>query len=185
MRISEETLENFSISYPLDRLAPLERILFIDIETTGFTARFPPAFIWLVVPIIWLENGIRFSGCQKATSRRLMLSSIFEFAKSYRYLIHFNGNNFDLPFILQKCEQYKLPYSFEDYSGVDLYKRIAPYKYFFKAAQLQAENAGTVPWHRQKRRFLRRRVNRYLSRLCKKSFRVFRKCPVPSQCGWH
>ena len=39
MRISEETLENFSISYPLDRLAPLERILFIDIETTGFTAR--------------------------------------------------------------------------------------------------------------------------------------------------
>ena len=39
MRISEETLENFTITYPLDRLAPLERVLFLDIETTGFTAK--------------------------------------------------------------------------------------------------------------------------------------------------
>ena len=27
MRISEETLENFTITYPLDRHAPLERVL--------------------------------------------------------------------------------------------------------------------------------------------------------------
>ncbi len=39
MRICEETLENFSVTYPLDRLELLERILFLDIETTGFTAR--------------------------------------------------------------------------------------------------------------------------------------------------
>ena len=39
MQIINQTLENFTISYPLETLAPLERILFIDIETTGFTAR--------------------------------------------------------------------------------------------------------------------------------------------------
>ncbi len=46
MRICEETLDNFSISYPLDRLAPLERILFLDIETTGFTAK--SSYLYLI-----------------------------------------------------------------------------------------------------------------------------------------
>ena len=39
MKKSEETLEDFAISYPLDKLAPLEQVLFLDIETKGFTAR--------------------------------------------------------------------------------------------------------------------------------------------------
>ena len=39
MKKSEETLEDFAISYPLDKLAPLEQVLFLDIETTGFTSR--------------------------------------------------------------------------------------------------------------------------------------------------
>ena len=46
MRISEETLENFTITYPLDRLAPLERVLFLDIETTGFTAK--SSYLYLI-----------------------------------------------------------------------------------------------------------------------------------------
>ena len=46
MRISEETMENFSVSYPLERLAPVERILFIDIETTGFAAR--SSYLYLI-----------------------------------------------------------------------------------------------------------------------------------------
>lgn len=40
MKKSEETLEDFAISYPLDKLAPLEQVLFLDIETTGFTSRY-------------------------------------------------------------------------------------------------------------------------------------------------
>ena len=46
MRISKETIENFRISYPLEKLAPLERILFLDIETTGFTAR--SSYLYLI-----------------------------------------------------------------------------------------------------------------------------------------
>ena len=67
MRISEETLENFSISYPLERLAPLERILFIDIETTGFTAR--SSYLYLIgsVPAYRCSGkGDRCQGGQSA-----------------------------------------------------------------------------------------------------------------------
>ena len=39
MRIENLKLENYIMEYPLARIAPLEKILFVDIETTGFTAK--------------------------------------------------------------------------------------------------------------------------------------------------
>ena len=56
MKKSEETLEDFAISYPLDKLTPLEQVLFLDIETTGFTTG----------PV----NGIPYNGWQRITHRR-------------------------------------------------------------------------------------------------------------------
>lgn len=132
MRISEETLENFSISYPLNKLAPLERILFLDIETTGFTAK--SSYLYLIGcayfqagkwhTIQWLAEDY--------SQEAAVLNGFFKFAKFFKYLIHFNGNNFDLPFIEQKCKQLSLPYNFKSFNGIDLYRRISPYKFFLK-----------------------------------------------------
>ena len=36
MKTEEIILGNFQLKYPLERLAPLDQILFLDIETTGF-----------------------------------------------------------------------------------------------------------------------------------------------------
>ena len=38
MRTIRKKIENVEPAYPLQNLAPLSEILFIDIETTGFTA---------------------------------------------------------------------------------------------------------------------------------------------------
>ena len=38
MKTEEIILNNFTLNYPLERLVPLNEVLFIDIETTGFTA---------------------------------------------------------------------------------------------------------------------------------------------------
>ncbi len=132
MRICEETLENFSISYPLERLAPLERILFFDIETTGFTAR--SSSLYLIGCAYYLAGKWRTTQwlAENADQEADILTAFFEFARLYRYLIHFNGNNFDLPFITQKCEQLSLPFSFDQFQGIDLYRRISPYKFFLK-----------------------------------------------------
>lgn len=132
MKISEETLDNFSLSYSLEKIAPLERILFLDIETTGFTSR--SSYLYMI--------GCAYYQADKWHTLQWMaedysqeadiLSAFFEFAKNYSYLVHFNGNNFDLPFIVQKCEQLELPFSFEGFRGLDIYKRISPYKFFLK-----------------------------------------------------
>jgi len=132
MRISEETLDNFSISYPLERLAPLERILFLDIETTGFTAK--SSYLYLIGCAYYLAGKWRTIQwlAENYEQEEDILKAFFHFARLYRCLIHFNGNNFDLPFILQKCEQHSLPYHFDHFQGIDLYKRAAPYKFFLK-----------------------------------------------------
>lgn len=132
MKISEETLEGFSVSYPLETIAPLERILFLDIETTGFTARL--AHIYMIGcafyqsgqwhTIQWLAEGYE--------EEPQVIKAFFDFSERYQFLIHFNGNHFDLPFITQKCEQYSLPYSFDRLDGIDLYRRTEPYKFFLK-----------------------------------------------------
>ncbi len=36
MKTEEIIFGNFRLKYPLERLAPLNQILFLDIETTGF-----------------------------------------------------------------------------------------------------------------------------------------------------
>lgn len=130
MKISKETLENFKISYPLERLAPLERILFLDIETTGFTAR--SSYLYLV-GCAYYQAGkwhtIQWMA-ENYSQEPELLTAFFEFARSYKYLIHFNGNNFDLPFLTQKFAMHSLPCSFDDFIGIDLYKRISPYKFF-------------------------------------------------------
>ena len=39
MKTTHTILENFKIDYPLERIFPPEQALFIDIETTGFSAK--------------------------------------------------------------------------------------------------------------------------------------------------
>ncbi len=132
MRISEETIEPFAISYPLETLAPPEQILFLDIETTGFTAK--SSYLYLI-GCAYYEFGkwrtIQWMA-ENYGEEVVLLDAFFDFAVSFRFLIHFNGNNFDLPFLAQKCRQYDLPYSFDHLEGIDLYKRVSPYKYFLK-----------------------------------------------------
>lgn len=132
MRISEEILENFSFNYPLDRIAPLEHILFLDIETTGFTAK--SSYLYLIGCAYFVAgkwHTIQWMA-ENYGQETEILNAFFDFAGQYRYLVHFNGNNFDLPFITQKCAQLALPHNFDQFQGIDLYRRIVPYKYFLK-----------------------------------------------------
>lgn len=130
MRIENLKLENYIMEYPLARIAPLEKILFVDIETTGFTAKSSSLYL---IGAAYYSDGywyIRQWFAENYAEETDILDIFFTFAASYTHLIHFNGNNFDLPYMLQKCEQYGLSYHFDNFEGIDLYKRISPYKFF-------------------------------------------------------
>ncbi|MBD5550307.1 MAG: ribonuclease H-like domain-containing protein [Lachnospiraceae bacterium] len=132
MRIIHQKLDLSNISYPVEQIAPLQNILFFDIETTGFTAK--NSFIYLIGCAFFDGMSFRLTQwfAEKYEEEQKVIESFFKMAKNYTHIVHFNGNNFDIPFIQQKCKAYDLPYTFDDLTGIDLYRRIVPYKYFLK-----------------------------------------------------
>ncbi len=132
MKISEETLEPFEVSYPVERLGDPEKLLFLDIETTGFTAR--SSYLYLIGCAYYREGHwctIQYLA-ETYDQEKDILDAFFAFAEPFEILVHYNGNQFDLPFLNQKCRQLGLPYSFDGKQGVDLYKRISPYRHFLQ-----------------------------------------------------
>lgn len=132
MKIINHALMDFSPDYPLEKICTQDKILFIDIETTGFTAR--NSNIYLIGCSYFREehwNIIQWLAQNKEEEKEL-LQSFLDFTKDFECLIHYNGNNFDLPFIEQKCEYYQLEYPFGAFRGIDLYRRISPYKTFLQ-----------------------------------------------------
>ncbi|MBR6626994.1 MAG: ribonuclease H-like domain-containing protein [Lachnospiraceae bacterium] len=132
MQIITQTLENFIPGYPIEKLAPADQILFIDIETTGFTAK--TSFLYLIGCAFYKDNSWQLIQwfAENYTEEKDILTAFFTLAADYPYLVHFNGNNFDLPFLLQKCIQFELPYDFSHMEGIDLYRRVSPFKFFLK-----------------------------------------------------
>ena len=132
MRENYTLLENFELNYPLENMVPLEKALFFDIETTGFTAR--SSYLYLIGCAFYSGGNwyIRQWFAENYDDEAAIINAFFTFALDYQYLIHFNGNNFDLPFVTQKCEQLGIPYTFDYFDGIDLYRRISPYRYFLK-----------------------------------------------------
>jgi len=143
MRIEKKKLENFTVDYPLELLAPLTKILFIDIETTGFAARNSSLYL---IGTAYYSGGswyIKQWFADYYEEEKDVLEAFFAFAASYTHLIHFNGNNFDLPYLLQKCSQYELPYNFDAFEGIDIYRRISPYKFFLNTPNCKQKTLET------------------------------------------
>ena len=130
MKISRETLEEFDIEYDISKLAPPGETVFLDIETTGFTAR--SSYLYMIGCAYYSEGHwctIQWLA-ERYEQEEEILSAFFEFVRGYKYVVHFNGNQFDLPYITQKCAQFDIACPLDELKGLDLYKRIAPIKVF-------------------------------------------------------
>lgn len=128
MKTVQSILSPKLCTYPLSLIGEPEDILFVDIETTGFTARTSTLYM---IGCIFFEHGqihlIQWFA-EKPVEERKVLIAFLQKCRSHQILIHYNGNNFDIPYMKQKCLQYKLDEPFSEMDGIDIYKRIMPYK---------------------------------------------------------
>ncbi len=120
-------------SYDFDNLAPKERIIFFDIETTGLNST--SSHIYLI-GVVFFDTScwkLRQFFAESMYEERRLIESFFALLDERRklgriFLISFNGDGFDIPFIKNCIRQYALPYDFSKTLSIDLYKRIKPYK---------------------------------------------------------
>ncbi|MGN0158792.1 MAG: ribonuclease H-like domain-containing protein [Brotaphodocola sp.] len=115
-------------TYPLNRIGPLNDLLFFDIETTGFSGDHSNLYL---IGCTWYENDtwnlIQWFADTRESEEEL-LHAFFTFLASFRILIHFNGDGFDIPYLMKRCRHYALTYDFSDIKSIDIYKKIRPYR---------------------------------------------------------
>lgn len=137
--ISLELMPDYSFEQDYD----LNKIIFFDIETTGFAA--DSTYLYLIGCayykdssfhlIQWLSEDIR--------EEEQLISSFFDFTVDYEILLHYNGSGFDIPYLQRKCALLDLPYSFDRFDSIDIYKKISPYKKLFKLKNYKQKSLET------------------------------------------
>ena len=114
MKCIQKSLGTFVPKYPIEKFCVPNQTLFLDIETTGLYAKSSSLYligcVYLnqqTVPHTW--HSIQWLATNYE-EESVVLQAFTEFAKSYRYLIHFNGNQFDIPYLEYKfCLLYTSP----------------------------------------------------------------------------
>lgn len=105
-----------------------EDIVFFDIETTGFTAETTLLYMigcahyisgnWFITQ--WFNDD--------GKSEKEILSSFSDFISKYKYIISYNGDGFDIPYLTKKYNKYQLSNNLLLLDSIDLYKVIKPIK---------------------------------------------------------
>lgn len=125
-------INNIPASVPADflaaeRLSP-HQCLFFDIETTGLSWR--RSHLYLLGAVLFENHQWvhRQWFCQRPGEEKEVLLQFAQLLNSRTHLIHFNGNTFDVPYLMHKYTFYRLEQSWDHLSHLDLYQRLLPYK---------------------------------------------------------
>lgn len=134
MRIENSIIKDFLPQYDFSSIDNPENILFLDIETTGLSPR--TSYIYMIGMAAYYNDSWHFAGlmAENPGEEQLILTKFLSILHEYKTIVHFNGNRFDLPFITERCTANGLSVNFESFTGIDIYKRINPYRHLLGIA---------------------------------------------------
>ena len=99
-----------------------DKICFFDIETTGFSREYNICYL---IGAVYTKNGKTFYNqwlAESDSDEASILSAFNEFVKDYDYIIHFNGDSFDIPFITERAARLGTALDLSHMTNLDLYK---------------------------------------------------------------
>ena len=115
------TIPNFSL-YDSESAVFTEHALFVDIETTGFSARNARVYLIGMAYRKGSDLYIRQLMADSSDEEARLLDEFSAFLTDHSCLISFNGIGFDLPFLEERARKFGLPLSFSGMQLIDLYK---------------------------------------------------------------
>ncbi|MBQ7064366.1 MAG: ribonuclease H-like domain-containing protein [Firmicutes bacterium] len=105
--------------------APAERIVFWDIETTGLSRMYDSVYL---AGYLYLEDGEFYEEQLLASGTPDELDLLEDFrrkAERFDLFVSYNGDSFDLPFMMERLRRMHLP-SCREPGTLDLYREIRP-----------------------------------------------------------
>ena len=135
MQIIDELLPKENKIYDkLEEYYDPQDIMMFDIETTGLSAS--SSFIYIIGYNIKMADGWHIFQLfnDDGESEPEIISHFMRELARYKYLIEFNGDSFDVPYVKKRLELINrrqgldIPDNFEKVQQIDLYKLIRPFK---------------------------------------------------------
>lgn len=129
MKMINSHYKDIHPGYPLDRIAPVEKILFIDIETTGLSRE--TSNLYLIGCGYFDPDGyhtIQWFGDSPAEESSIIAAFSDHIKGRFTCLVHYNGTRFDIPYLKYKAGLYGIPDPFEALDNFDIYLSVKPYK---------------------------------------------------------
>jgi hypothetical protein len=122
------------------RLEP-EDCLFFDIETTGFSASNSQLYL---IGVVYFDDGqwcVRQWFADTFDSEEAVLRSFFDFvSQGFKYLISFNGDGFDIPYLTKKAMQFGISDTFSCVQSIDIFKAVKLFKTLLNTENLKQKS---------------------------------------------
>ncbi len=126
--VTREESFKFTPQYPVERLGKPDEVLFFDIETTGLSADKNQVYMIGVLQQSGDEWKLTQWLSDTPESEGGLLDAFFGCLENFKVLVSFNGDTFDIPFLLKRCHVWNREYGFDSVTSVDIYKLARPYK---------------------------------------------------------
>lgn len=101
--------------------ALLKEAFFFDIETTGLSHKYSSI---ISITILLKENNtykIYQLFCEYIIDEKEVINYLKDLIKEKKYIITYNGNNFDIPFMINKYIKHEIEFDFDHFVKIDLY----------------------------------------------------------------
>lgn len=136
MIIKNKKLNN-NIIYPINESFNVDEIIFFDIETTGLSPK--TSYLYLIGLTYYHNNSWYLTQwLLKNPNQEIKLLNLFtNKIESYKRIIHYNGDSFDIPYLTYKYKLYNLETPFSNIDSFDLYKKVNPYRKTFPFPNLK------------------------------------------------
>ena len=97
-------------------------IVLFDIETTGFSSS--SNICYLIGAVHFVNKLPHYTQWFAETPKDEadIISAFSDFLMQFRYIISFNGDAFDIPFLLSRASKLNVTLDFSIYKSLDLYK---------------------------------------------------------------
>jgi len=126
-KISDKAISSFC---RIEDFYKKEEVIMFDLETTGLSPSY--SYIYIIGINYWKDGSWWITQLfnNDGKSEKEMLSSFLSLLSEYKYLIHFNGNNFDVPFVKKRAVANSLSSlnAIDHIESIDLYRLISPFK---------------------------------------------------------
>ena len=99
----EQTIDCPAVYFDLFGV-PAGRVLFFDIETTGFSPE--SSYVYLIGCAYVDENIVKLRQwfLNDISEEKSLVKEFGDFVKNFQILVHYNGTTFDLPYLQKECK---------------------------------------------------------------------------------